>query len=140
MDSNDPVPSGINVSARFASATARLRVDNKDPNMHYVWKRPDELRQAAYEGYKIAKGTNLRTFSGRPDSEVHRVGAMGDDELILMQIPGKLAEERQRAVGEKSKKRIERFDDASAEEIEKSGKALRDGSPQRGQGSFTPTR
>ena len=128
---------GIRVSGRLAAATARLDVEGKDPSMHYCWKRPDELRQAGYDGYEIAKGANLRSFSGKSGS-VHRVGAMGEDELILMQKPKEQAERDLLEPAEKSRQRVKNFDKASKSDIGQYAYDPTTGA--RGGGNFTPTR
>ena len=115
-DNFDPMPSGIKVSPRLASATARIAVYGKDPNKRYCWKRPDELRQAGYDGYQFAKGANLRSFSGSPTS-VHRVSAMGDDELVLMEISKDRGDAILREPGEKSRRKVETFDQAAKEAL-----------------------
>lgn len=128
---------GIRVSGRLAAATARLEVDGKDPGMHYCWKRPDELRQAGYDGYEIAKGKNLRSFGGKSGA-VHRVGAMGEDELILMQKPREQAERDLREPAERSRRKVKSFDEASKAEIGQFAYDPTTGA--RGGGNFTPTR
>ena len=111
---------GIKMEGRFSTATARLKVEGQDPGMHPCWKRPDELQQAAYEGYRIAKGESLRTFMGEGNM-VHKVGALGKDELILTEIPNKLYKERQRMVEEKSKSRIAMVEKNAIEDMRRAG-------------------
>lgn len=135
----DPEPTeGIKISPRFASARARLEIQGGDPDKAYVWKRTDELMKAGHEGYTIARGSNLRTFGGGPKSKVHKLGVFGDDELVLMMEPKERQEERLRKVGEKSKKRIETFDEAAKEELNRGGIAYGDSG--RESGRFTPTK
>jgi len=139
-ENSDPTPSDVSISGRLASATARMRVEGKDPNKHYAWKRPDELREAGYEGYKVARGDTLRSFGGSPSS-VHRISSMGDDELILMEIPKKTREAQRRAVGEKSRRRVKNFDEQTAENIRRDrGLPFQSGGSPRGGPNFTPTR
>lgn len=127
---------GLKISGRLASATSRLEVSGKDPKLHYCWKRPDELRQAGYEGYQVAKGSQLRSFGGGPGT-VHRVGALGEDELVLMQKPKEQAQKDLLAPAQKSKNRVRQFDKAAKESI---GRHAFDDSGAKAGSPFTPTR
>lgn len=127
---------GLKVSGRLASASSRLEVSGKDPKFHYCWKRPDELRQSGYEGYQVAKGPNLRSFGGGPGT-VHRVGALGEDELVLMQKPIEQAQSDMLAPAVKSKNRVKQFDKAAKESI---GRHAFDDSGAKAGSPFTPTR
>lgn len=111
---------GLKVNPRLATATDRLRVEGGDPNKHYCWKRPDELQQAAYDGYQIARGENLKTFMGKGDV-THKVGAMGQDELVLMEVPKELHEARMKANESKSQSRIAAVEKNAIEEMRQGG-------------------
>ena len=76
----------IKVSGMSARATAKLEIYNKRPGMHYCWKRPDELQQAIRMGYRVSEDSNLETLVSSP-SRIHRISALGEDELIAMEIP-----------------------------------------------------
>ena len=134
-DEEEGLVSDIKVSGRLTSATERLRVEGMDPKKHYCWKRPDEMRQAGYDGYKVARGDSLRSFGGRP-GEIHRVGAMGEDELILMEMPKELGEAMVAEPAKRSTERVKNFDAASKETI---GRNAFESGGARG-GRFTPTR
>lgn len=139
-ENSDPTPSDVSISGRLASATARMQVEGKDPNKHYAWKRPDELREAGYQGYKVARGQTLRSFGGSPSS-VHRISSMGEDELVLMEIPKKTREAQRRNIGEKSRRRVKNFDEQTAEQIRRDrGLPFQSGGSPRGGPNFTPTR
>lgn len=73
--------------------------------MHYCWKRPDELVQAGVLGYKIVHG-DVGTFAQKGDG-THRVGAFGQDELVLMQIPQEKFDAIEAEAGAKSRTRLE---------------------------------
>jgi hypothetical protein len=133
------ITSRIQVSPRYATATGRLEVHGKDPRFHYCWKRPDELRQAKYEGYEVADDDALDTFQGKDKvSSLHKVGAYGDDELVLTKIPQELFDERQRAIQEKSTKRIKAVEDTAKDEMRRAGGLPYE--PPKGPGgpNFTP--
>lgn len=134
-DEEDALAADIKVSARLTSATDRLHVEGLDPSKHYCWKRPDELRQAGYEGYKIARGKGLRSFGGK-SGDIHRVGAMGEDELILMEMPKEMGEAKVAEPAKRSIERVKNFDAASKEAI---GRNAIDQKGARG-GQFTPTK
>lgn len=110
----------IQVSPRYSTATQRLEVNGKDPSMHYCWKRSDELRQAAYEGYVVAEDGDLDTF-GSDSGTAHTVGAFGDTELILMKLPKEENEKRQRAIVEKSLAREHALDSTYEREVKSEG-------------------
>ena len=109
-----PIPKDITITGRFASATERLAVHNQKPGMSYSWQPPDKIRQMSYEGYKVSTDADLDTF-GKSPSGVHRIGIQGNDEMILMEVPTEIRDQRQRAIGEKSRQR--------AEAVEKQGEA-----------------
>lgn len=111
---------GLKVNPRLATATDRLRVEGGDPDKHYCWKRPDELQQAAYDGYQIARGENLKTFMGK-GKMTHKVGAMGQDELVLMEVPQELHEARMKMNEDKSKSRIASVEKNAIEEMRSGG-------------------
>ena len=134
-DEEEGLVADLKVSGRLSSASERLRVEGKDPRKHYCWKRPDELRQAGYEGYKVARGESLRSFGGK-SGDIHRVGAMGEDELILMEMPKEMGEARLAEPAKRSSERVKNFDAASKESL---GKTAFEGGGARG-GQFTSTR
>jgi hypothetical protein len=111
---------GLEISPRLASATNRLLVRNKKPGMAYCWKRSDELRQASYEGWKVAIDPNLETFGGEVGS-TRQVSAGGQTELVLMEIPEETSLAMQRAAAEKSEKRAKNVEASTQEDIRRSG-------------------
>lgn len=128
---------GFRVDPRLASATARLEPENRDPRFHYCWKRPDQLRQAVQQGYEVVNDQSISTL-GHKGSSTHTVSAYGDDELVLMKIPKELAEERQRVKSQRSKDKINSFDEAAASQLDEVGKSYRPQGVQRGGPNFTP--
>jgi hypothetical protein len=111
---------GLEVVGRLATATSRLDVRGKTPGMHYCWKRTDELRQSGYEGYKVADEKELDTF-GSQIGTTRTVGEKGDTELVLMKIPEETYLARQRAISEKSRKRVENVEQSAAQDMRRSG-------------------
>ena len=111
---------GLTINPRLATATARLNVENMTPGMHPCWKRPDELRHAAYEGYTVARGEEIETFMGK-EGDIHKVGAFGSDELILMEIPQELADQRMKDVVDKSIRRSEAVKSNAIEDLRQGG-------------------
>lgn len=87
-----------------ATAAEQMSVYGKDPRFHYCWKRPDELRQAQREGYRIANDPNLDTFYGDAGSS-HTVGFKGQEEMVLTKIPVDDYEARKASAVKKSKAR-----------------------------------
>ena len=116
-------PSGLEimpVTPRDGMATSRLQVFKKKPGFHYAWRRPDELREAQMQGYSIV-GDEVETFASSGSKGHHEVSAFGQTELVLMKIPQKIFEERQRAVDSRSKERIEAVENTAVNEMTSSG-------------------
>lgn len=89
-----------------AMATDRLKIFNEDPNYHYCWKRPDELRQAMMDGYVVENSDAVDTFNSDPGSS-HTVGVNGETELVLMKTPIENHKQYRAANREKDKRRRE---------------------------------
>jgi hypothetical protein len=136
----DRVSDRIKVSPRLATATAQLEVTNKDPRMHYCWKRTDEKYISERDGYRVASDPALKTFRQDADTTVRTVGSDGETELILMKIPKEDFEAQQRAISEKSRRRIEGADNQAKEEIRRAGGVPYEEKPGPGGPNFTPTR
>lgn len=128
----------IKISPRLARATQRLEVTGKKPGMHYCWKRSDEVAHSKVEGYKTVSDSTVGSFSGLKDGH-HEVGADGDTELVLMEIPEELHQERQRAVSEKSKRRKEAVDNQTREDIRRAGGIPYEAPTGPGGPNFTPS-
>lgn len=137
-DDGPRVGNRIEVSPRLARATQRLEVTGKRPGIHYCWKRSDEVNHAKVEGYKAVSDPAVETFMGE-GSEVRKVGADGYTELVLMEIPDSLHQERQRAISEKSKRRIEGVDNQTKEDIRRSGGIPYEGGEGPGGPNFSPS-
>jgi len=103
---NGPTPGLQILPPKAASAGRRLEIMGQKTGTHYCWKRPDELVQAGMNGYKIVQGDGVQTFAERGDG-THRVGAFGQDELVLMQIPQEKFEAIEAEAGAKSRARLE---------------------------------
>ena len=75
-------------TSQYANPVDQLTVGGKDPGMAYSWKRPDQLRRVAMQGWKVDQDEGVDTFK-RDASSVHTVGAAdrGDAELILHKMP-----------------------------------------------------
>jgi len=106
--------------AGFATATDRLDVKNKDPRMHYCWKRPDELRQAQLDGYRPAADDTLDTFSN-PTGSTRTVGTGGQEELILMEVPKEVKEQQRAANKEKDHRRREGVESSAVDDMIRGG-------------------
>lgn len=96
-------PRGVLKDIRQESrAGERLALHNTDPDRSYSWKRPDEIRKAVgYEGWKVETDPKLETFR-KPVGGAYRVGALGEDELILVSRPKALHDAHLREAVEKS--------------------------------------
>jgi len=112
----------------FASATQRLTIKGGRPDMHYAWKRPDELQQYAYEGGRVCTDPNVRTFGGVDadgktvrGSSTKTVSANGVDELILCEMPKERKEARDQAIAEKSIRRNKAVEATAMAELKAAG-------------------
>jgi hypothetical protein len=97
---------GLEVLGQLASATARLRIDNPKPGRHYAWSSPAEVRDRVYEGYKICEDPDIITLQSDV-SGVHRIGALGQTEQVLMETSKEVSDARRKKIEELSKVRIE---------------------------------
>jgi hypothetical protein len=110
------------VQPRFSTATNRLEVRNKDPNMHYCWKRTDELQQAEYEGFVPAySDSELQSFGNIDGTGNNVVRGGGMDELVLMKEPKELHMKKLRMVEEKSAHMRGVIEEAAANKIRSQG-------------------
>lgn len=103
-----------------ATAAQQMSVYGKDPRFHYCWKRPDELRQAAREGYVIAGDPTLDTFYGDAGSS-HTVGLQGQEEMVLTKIPKEEFEASKAQAVKKSKDRRASVESNAIADILKGG-------------------
>ncbi len=105
MDKEAKPTSKLNITPRFATATARMDVKVLDPNIKPCWKRPEETRMAEVAGYAYAiEGKHVQTFAAN-DGENPKIGKAGDPELILMYITKEKHQAMIKAASDKSKRR-----------------------------------
>ena len=93
-------------TGRLARATARRKIHNPKPGMHYAWIAPHDMRDRAYEGMKVCEDPDVQTFGGETTGP-KRIGALGTDESVLMEQPLTEADARLALIGEKSRQRID---------------------------------
>jgi len=136
-----PATEGLEIVGRLASATARLHIENPKPGMRYSWQTPHTMRARAYEGYQVTKDPDLETFAGVGEGGTHKVSALGETELILMETSQENFDARQRAISKKSQQRNASYMERAIQDIRSSGgreyvppKGPRAGGPQ-----FTPS-
>ena len=103
-DKDRPVGSIEVLPPLAASAGRRLEVTGAPKGWHYVWVRPDEIQARAGVGYSMA-GSEVQTLYW--DGSVHKVGAFGQSELVLMKIPVEKYEASEKENGARSRSRIE---------------------------------
>lgn len=115
--------------ASYASATNRLRVENKKPGLHYAWKRQDELQQVMYEGGRVCQDPDVTTFGafnelGKPIVEkdsTHYVQADGEIELVLTETPDEINQLRRDAIDDRSVRQNKAVDTTAKAEIDALG-------------------
>lgn len=111
---------GYNPQPGQATASEQMAVYGKDARFHYCWKRPDELRQAQRQGYRVANDPNLDTFYGGTGTS-HLVGEKGQEELVLMKTPRDNYEQSQKEIVKKSKARRAAVEDNAWTDLQKGG-------------------
>ena len=115
--------------AMHASATNRLRVENKKPGKHYAWKRQDELQQVIYDGGRVCQDPDVVTFGafnelGKPIQEkdsTHYVQADGEIELVLTETPDEINQLRRDAIDERSVRQNAAVENTAKAEIDALG-------------------
>jgi len=111
----------VKISPMMASATSRLEVEGKDEKRwHYCWKRTDTLRQDLAAGYVPATEDELATFNKEP-GRLRKVGAMGEDELVLLKIPKEAYEAFERDQEQKAMAREKGIEAAAKRELAQDG-------------------
>jgi len=66
----------------------RLEITGKDAKFHYVWKRPENVRDFVAMGGEIVPASGSeRTIGQNGEKRAHVVANKGIDELVLCRIP-----------------------------------------------------
>lgn len=129
---------GLDITSRYASATARLEVEGKRPGVRYCWASGDDVRKRSRMGYKVCNDPNIKTFHGDPDG-VHRVADERGTELVLMEAPQSVWKEHRKHVREKSARRRGAVEATGERDVKQTGyKSFRPSKgPQRGGPNFS---
>lgn len=108
------------VAASAGLAARRLEVKGKDPKFAYRWERPDMVEDRRDEGWNVVNDgvSTLRNQSGKG---IHRIGAQGQEELVLIAIPKEKLAVRQERKRLKRQRAIEGIAVESKASIEKLG-------------------
>jgi hypothetical protein len=110
-----------------ALANSKLEVAGKNPELHYAWRRPDQVRRDMLRGYRMCQDERVNTMISR-SSSLHTVSAMGEDELYLMEIP----KEKKKALDELKKKRSKIYEEGPEENFKReTGRLAYDGRTDR---------
>lgn len=113
-------PSGIKYSSQLASATATLQIDNKKPDMHYSWIAPALMREAVTEGSRVCEDPDVITLHCNKEN-VHRVGVMGNTELVLMETTKEIAQTRLKKISDASRARKEGIVEQGIQDLRRGG-------------------
>lgn len=127
--------SGVKVTMTSGSARQRLEVRGGPKGMHRAWFRPDQLSaKLDREGYKVVNDPDTKTFGSSPGSS-HRVGAYGETELVLCEVPREVYDARQQALADKAARKTRAVEESTQEAIARMG-----GTPPKsfGAGANTP--
>lgn len=89
----------VGVSAGLAAR--RLEVKGKDESLSYRWERPDMVEDRKDEGWDYVK-EGVSTLRNQNGKGIHRIGAQGQEELVLMAIP------KEKLAGKKARKKAKR--------------------------------
>ena len=117
----------MNRSGKGGSATQRLKIRLKADvarTHDVVWKRPDELQTAGYDGTTFVKADDVESCWAPPtptDRVELKSPLTGDVELVAVKIPKQVRADLLREPGERSKKRKGNFDRLSQEEMSRDG-------------------
>ena len=103
-----------------ASPTARLGVKGLRPGMHGCWKRDDEVAGCLREGYTVVQGDEVETFASRVGS-AHTLGAKGNVEMVLMEIPQAAYMARIKAAEQVSQRRVKGAEATAVAEMRQGG-------------------
>ena len=104
---------------RHDSATARMHVEGK-PGMHYFWPLASEVGRFEQEGAKVTTDPDVKTY-GKEVGSSRRIVRFGEVEHVLMEVPETANQARLNAIGDKSKSRGAKLEEATKVEILKGG-------------------
>jgi len=89
---DDLIAESFSIGKVGARATDRLHVKTTKAGVVTRWERPDMLEVRKSHGWRLAKGGH-QTLSGdgqgKDDKGFHRIGSMGQEELLLIEIDEK---------------------------------------------------
>jgi hypothetical protein len=122
---------GVDITSRYASATARLEIEGQRPGMRYCWATESDVKKRNRMGYQICHDPDVKTFHKDPDG-LHRVADERGTELILMEAPESAWTEHRKKVREKTDRRTGAVSNTAENEIRSSGYKTFD--PKRGPG------
>ena len=120
IEEDEEILGGFQVGVTSGLAARRLDVKGKDENFSYRWERPDMVEDRRDEGWQITK-KGVKTLRNQEGKGIHRIGAQGQEELILMQMPKdrlSVRKERKKAMRARA---IEGIANESRSNIEKLG-------------------
>ena len=115
-------PSGIEVTAGYASATQQMKVEGGRKGYHRSWQRPDQVRRRLQEGYKVCNDPTVKTFNSTV-SGTNTLGDMrgGEPEQILLEIPQATFDAHQNALADKAVGKSRGLDVAAQEALDRMG-------------------
>jgi hypothetical protein len=98
---DEKVLEDFQVASTAGLAARRLEVKGKDENFAYRWERPDMVEDRRDEGWEVVtKGVS--TLRNQKSKGIHRIGAQGQEELVLISIP------KEKLAAKKERKRLKR--------------------------------
>lgn len=114
------VSEDFSVGASAGLAVRRLEIKGKDESLAYRWERPDMVEDRKDEGWKFVKD-GVSTLRNQNGKGIHRIGAQGQEELVLMAIPKEKLASRKERKRLKRERAIEGIARESRNSIEKLG-------------------
>lgn len=126
---------GVDITSRYASATARLDIEGQRPGMRYCWATEPDVKKRNRMGYQICHDPDIKTFHKDPDG-LHRVADERGTELILMEAPEAAWKEHRKKVHELTDRRTGAVSSAAEREIAQSG--YKTFNPNKGPGGAGP--
>lgn len=109
-DVDETVARSFNVGEKAANASDRLRLRKTREGFVQRWERPAMVEDREAQGWQMARKGNT-SFRG-DGSDIHRIGAKGQEELVLIEISEK---DHQRLKQNKRQRRERAFQGIEAE-------------------------
>jgi hypothetical protein len=115
-------PDDPRIEVLGGSASGRMAIRNKDPNMHYSPQRAEDVYGLLSQGYQVCDSSDPASFGDGAAGGVKCTHKRdGSKELVLLKIPKERYQRHLKAVGEESRARVRAPRDSFKVEGKKQG-------------------